>query len=49
MNEILDQLAPIIGLFGLIGFAGLAGLKQPIEKGRPGLGVRLTALLRLVG
>lgn len=45
----LDTLAPLLGLLGLIGFAGLAGIRNPVDKTRPGGGVRLMGLLGLAG
>ncbi len=45
----LDTLAPFIGLIGLIGLAGLAGIRNPVEKTRPGAGIRLLGLLGLAG
>lgn len=45
----MDTLAPFVGLIGLIGFAGLAGIRQPVDKSRPGSGIRLLGLLGLVG
>ena len=43
----LDTLAPFVGLFGLIGLAGLAGIRNPVEKTRPGAGIRLLGVLGL--
>ncbi len=45
----MDTLAPFVGLIGLIGFAGLAGIRQPVDKSRPGSGIRLLGLFGLVG
>jgi hypothetical protein len=44
-----EALAPWVGLLGLIGFAGLWGLRKPVEKSRPGGGIRLLGLLGLAG
>jgi hypothetical protein len=47
--EMLEILAPYVGLLGLIGLAGLIGLKQPVANGRSGFGIRLSGLLGFAG
>jgi len=39
----------LLGLLGLIGLAGLMGLRHPIDRSRPGAGIRLLGIFGLLG
>lgn len=45
----MEAIAPFAGLLGLIGLAGLAGIKNPVDKDRSGMAIRLLGLLGLGG
>lgn len=48
-TKTMNQIAGLLGLIGLIGFAGLAGIRKPVDKDRPGAGLRLLGILGLAG